>query len=189
MIIDDTNFSDEYPSICAAIEASDFTSIDLEFSGLVVNADGRSEYLDTYEKRYTRIRQTACAFAVLQCGLACFTWSTERNAYLPKVFTFSVFQRLDTASLPRTLLKARADECVGDVFRCQASSMSFLASNNFDFAKCFQHGLPYLNRDQEQRIRAKLDISLEDKDVLIACEDEEFVKAFLYYLVGLFLSI
>lgn len=51
---------------------------------------------------------------------------------------------------------------------CQASSISFLVNQGFDFNKLFKYGIPYLTKDEEEKLNKKL----EEKQK--AREDDEF---------------
>jgi len=42
-------------------------------------------------------------------------------------------------------------------FMCQASSMAFLANQDFDFNKLFKHGIPYLSASEEEKLVKRLE--------------------------------
>jgi CAF1 family ribonuclease len=49
-------------------------------------------------------------------------------------------------------------------FLCQVGSLHFLAKHKFDFNKLFQHGAPYLRREEELRARQDMAAKLERMD-------------------------
>lgn len=185
--IDKENLAASFPIVCDAISRSDFVGIDTEFTGLIAHENGKLEYLDDVETRYQKIRQSAAAFAVLQVGLACFSWSSEQGndtpengQYSSKVFNFYVFQRFDD-SIGFELKKAiRSLESEKHNFMFQSSSLSFLADNDFDFNRCFSKGIPYMNLDQERIVRGSVDLASDNTIQVTAPKDVEFVTTFLY---------
>lgn len=42
-------------------------------------------------------------------------------------------------------------------FMCQASSMAFLSTQDFDFNKLFKYGIPYLNASDEEKLVTRLE--------------------------------
>lgn len=53
---------------------------------------------------------------------------------------------------------------------CQASSIAFLANQDFDFNKLFKYGIPYLNTNEEEKLIKRLEekqkIREENQDVI-----------------------
>ena len=47
---------------------------------------------------------------------------------------------------------------------CQASSISFLANQGFDFNKLFKYGIPYLTKADEEKLNKKLEEKQKMKD-------------------------
>jgi len=42
-------------------------------------------------------------------------------------------------------------------FMCQASSIAFLANQDFDFNKLFKHGIPYVRASEEEKLVKRLE--------------------------------
>lgn len=56
-------------------------------------------------------------------------------------------------------------------FMCQASSIAFLANQDFDFNKLFKHGIPYLNASEEEKLVKRL----EEKQKLKEENNQDFI--------------
>ncbi|XP_023224313.1 poly(A)-specific ribonuclease PARN-like isoform X2 [Centruroides sculpturatus] len=83
-------------------------------------------------------------YAVIQYGVCYFTYNSESKKYIYKPFNFYVF--------PHSLISYGHDRS----FNCQASSLSFLAEQGFDFNKLVNEGISYLNVEEEERIKTKI---------------------------------
>lgn len=84
-------------------------------------------------------------FLLVQFGLAVFTYDSKTQRYTQRSYNFYVF--------PRPLNRAATDHR----FMCQASCMSFLADQGFDFNKLFKEGIPYMTAVEEERLTKKLE--------------------------------
>lgn len=51
-------------------------------------------------------------------------------------------------------------------FMCQASSIAFLANQDFDFNKLFKHGIPYLSASEEEKLVKRLEEKQKLKEEL-----------------------
>lgn len=49
-------------------------------------------------------------------------------------------------------------------FMCQASSITFLVNQNFDFNKLFKYGIPYLNADEEEKLIKRMEEKQKQKE-------------------------
>lgn len=62
-------------------------------------------------------------------------------------------------------------------FMCQASSIAFLANQDFDFNKLFKQGIPYLNANEEEklikRMEEKQKLKEENNQDLIPISDND----------------
>lgn len=47
---------------------------------------------------------------------------------------------------------------------CQASSIVFLANEGFDFNKLFKEGIPYLTKDEEEKLNKKMEDKQKIRD-------------------------
>lgn len=126
------------------IEKADFLAIDVEFSGLFTTVT--NDYLDTYEQLYAKSRQNISQFQVIQMGISLFKMISEKE-FDCHSFNFYIFPTrcsfLDKQDKERYFLS-------------QASSLSFLADNGFDFNKLIREGISYLNLNQEQIVQEKI---------------------------------
>ncbi|KAJ3615199.1 hypothetical protein NHX12_018767 [Muraenolepis orangiensis] len=137
------NFKDCLSSMNCAIEEADFLAIDGEFSGISdgPNVSALTNGLDTPEERYAKLKKHSMDFLLFQFGLCAFKYDPTASKYIVKCFNFYVF--------PKPFNRASPDI----KFICQSSSIDFLASQGFDFNKVFCHGIPYLNQEEEARVR------------------------------------
>ncbi|MGH0165392.1 UNVERIFIED_CONTAM: hypothetical protein FKN15_059724 [Acipenser sinensis] len=137
------NFKDCLNTIYTAIQEAEFLAIDGEFSGI---SDGPSvsaltNGLDTPEERYQKLKKHSMDFLLFQFGLCAFKYNHAEAKYIIKSFNFYVF--------PKPLNRSSQDI----KFVCQSSSIDFLANQGFDFNKVFCCGIPYLNQEEERKLR------------------------------------
>ncbi|PNW86527.1 hypothetical protein CHLRE_02g090276v5 [Chlamydomonas reinhardtii] len=139
------NFAAALPVIRAAIRDATFVAIDAEFTGLSPEGNGGEELLDDYEERYRRIANAASSFVIGQFGISAFKWVPPTSSsgsrggggggvghWEARTFNVYVFPRpLDGLGLDRR-------------FMCQASSLTYLAEQGFDFNKMIRDGVGYL---------------------------------------------
>ncbi|KZC04656.1 Poly(A)-specific ribonuclease PARN [Dufourea novaeangliae] len=91
-------------------------------------------------------------FLLVQFGLSAFTFDTQNHKYSQRSYNFYVF--------PRPLNRA-APDCR---FMCQASSISFLTTQGFDFNKLFKLGIPYLTTSEEEKLVKRLEERQKARD-------------------------
>ncbi|KAG2435130.1 hypothetical protein HXX76_007215 [Chlamydomonas incerta] len=142
------NFAAALPVIRTAIRDATFVAIDAEFTGLSPEGSGGGEELDDYEERYRRIASAASSFVIGQFGISAFKWVPAPAAgggrgggggggggsghWEARTFNVYVFPRPhDGLGLDRR-------------FMCQASSLTYLAEQGFDFNKMIRDGVSYL---------------------------------------------
>lgn len=146
-----------------AIEKADFLAIDVEFSGLFTTVT--NDYLDTYEQLYAKSRQNISQFQVIQMGISLFKMISEKE-FDCHSFNFYIFPSrcsfLDKQDKERYFLS-------------QASSLSFLADNGFDFNKLIKEGISYLNLNQEQIVQEKVKDRNPDNVLISNDADKSFV--------------
>lgn len=93
---------------------------------------------DSTAEYYEKIRHQTHGFAVIQFGFTVFKLIDGRLKL--KSYNVFVYPHHSTQN-----------------FQCQGSSLSFLASNGFDFNKLFAKGLCTLNSKEEEKLRQNLE--------------------------------
>ena len=169
------NFLEYYQEVIEQIKDCSFIAFDTEFSGLL--DDGfREAYLDVPSERYEKLRNGTQQFVIMQFGICLFKKITATK-YTAQPYNFFVFPASPT---PKKI----------DLrFLCQASSMTFLADNNFDFNKWVKQGVFFLSkaeaekyeefkRQAEARRSTRIEVS-EPEDVAFVTNAKEKITAFL----------
>ncbi|KAI1772425.1 CAF1-domain-containing protein [Hypoxylon cercidicola] len=142
MEVNRDNFFWMLPRMLRAAETAQFVAIDLEMSGIAFGYG----HLSSISDAYTKIKEAAEAYQVLQIGFT-FIFNDEKtseyatrsfNCYVSPLFPKGHF----TGALTRHLDRA---------FTISARSYSFLQSHGFDFNQAFDNGVHYLSR-KEQRL-------------------------------------
>ncbi|GIL60258.1 hypothetical protein Vafri_14886 [Volvox africanus] len=145
------NFEVMLPIVRRYLEACDFFAFDCEMTGLFLEGQNHN-YLDDMEERYARIARAAQSFVINQFGLSCFQRQEEpgpdgETQYLAATFNFYLFPR--SARGPAYVASRR--------FMCDAESLSFLASQGFDFNRCIYDGVPFIPVKQRDEMLRQLD--------------------------------
>ncbi|KAJ3215259.1 hypothetical protein HDU67_000675 [Dinochytrium kinnereticum] len=122
--------------------------------------------MDDLETRYGRVRRSAQEFLVIQYGVCTFTWNEKTKKYLAKPFNFPIFPA--TGSSEFGLHRA---------FGCHPGALEFLERNGFDFSRWVRTGVPYLNHDDEDRIRHRIGKLSNRSDIPIDDQNREFVES------------
>ncbi|XP_051173834.1 poly(A)-specific ribonuclease PARN-like isoform X2 [Leptopilina boulardi] len=138
-----TNFQDVMEELDKVLEDASFLCIDTEFTGLNQGPD--STPFDTPAQYYSKLRSGSMNFLLVQFGLSVFTFDDITKKYNQRSYNFYAF--------PHPLNRG-APDCR---FICQASSISFLASQGFDFNKLFNSGIPFLTKNEEERLQKKME--------------------------------
>ncbi|XP_014248579.1 poly(A)-specific ribonuclease PARN-like isoform X2 [Cimex lectularius] len=142
MDVTKSNFKKLLPEILEAIDSSSFLAVDGEFTGL--NNGHNITAFDTPKQYYSKIRSGALDFLFVQFGLSVFKQVKGHERYKNKTYVFYLFPEP---------LNRDAPDCR---FLCQASSLTFLAQNGFNFNKLFREGIPYLKQSDEDSLRETL---------------------------------
>lgn len=138
-----SNFQEVLVELDDILKNATFLAIDGEFTGL--NSGPDAAVFDTPAQYYAKLRAGSMDFLLIQFGLSVFTFNIETQKYSQRSYNFYVFPR----PLNRT-----APDCR---FMCQASCMSFLANQGFDFNKLFKLGIPYLSANEEEKLMKRLE--------------------------------
>jgi len=120
-----------------------FVAIDCEFTGLHTVNDVKTRYSDLPQTRYTRARDSAMTYSLVQLGMAVFLTPESSGAIQVHTYTLNLF--------PSTMFKNSCDFN----FRCQTRSLEFLAQNGFDFNRLFTDAVPYFNIEDEKVFRQR----------------------------------
>lgn len=123
-----TDFQTVLEKLDDELQKASFLSIDTEFTGL---RDGHAKLssLDTPAVRYKKIVKGSLQFMVIQFGLSIFQYKESKQKYEIKTYNFYIF--------PNNSSSCGLNDAK---FLCQASSLSFLASQDFDFNKLIREG-------------------------------------------------
>ena len=131
------NFLEHYQEVIEQIKDCSFIAFDTEFSGLL-DEGFREAYLDVPSERYEKLRNGTQQFVIMQFGI-CLFQKISATKYTAHPYNFFVFPASPT---PKKI----------DLrFLCQASSMTFLAENNFDFNKWVKQGVFFLSKLESEK--------------------------------------
>ena len=145
-----SNFQEVLTELDDILKNATFLGIDGEFTGLNSGPDAGA--FDTPAQYYTKLRAGSMDFLLVQFGLSVFTFDTQTQKYSQRSYNFYVF--------PRPLNRAAPDSR----FMCQASCISFLATQGFDFNKLFNLGIPYLTTIEEEKLVKRLEERQKARD-------------------------
>ncbi|XP_014477829.1 PREDICTED: poly(A)-specific ribonuclease PARN-like [Dinoponera quadriceps] len=151
------NFRDVLSELDNDLKRATFICIDTEFTGL--NSGPETGPFDTPAEYYTKLRMGSMNFLLVQFGLSLFTYNSETKKYSQRSYTFYVFPKP---------MNCQAPDCR---FMCQASSMVFLANQNFDFNKLFKYGIPYLNINEEKKLIKLMEEKQKQREAMRSYHD------------------
>ena len=106
-----------------------FWSFDLEFTGISADRSTKFDQFDTLPERWRKVHACVSQFTVLQYGVCCFAFDPQSRRWTVRPFNFWLFPDASRGST--------------ETFSCQASSLGFLSSCDFDFNKCVSQGVPF----------------------------------------------
>lgn len=133
---------DNLPEILKDIEESAFISFDGEFTGL---ANERNILpFDTSEEFYVKQLKASSGFILVQLGLSCIKVRKNEDGtdkVTCKSYNIYVYPQSKNAT-----------------FLSQGQSLSFLASNGFDFNKLFCNGISFCNAAEEEKLREEVKV-------------------------------
>ncbi|KAI8616793.1 ribonuclease H-like domain-containing protein [Chytriomyces sp. MP71] len=161
------SFRDTLPMLAAALSQCDIIALDTELSGLHRTSAEAAAFEDSPQTRYEKLRSSAQTFAVVQFGVATFTWDPVIKKYVSKAFNFPIFgvTGKQLFSLERRFL-------------VESGAVDFLIQNNFNFDETFKNGIPYVRYDEEARARAAIDAAENPSNNVMPIEekDREYVE-------------
>ncbi|XP_073892899.1 poly(A)-specific ribonuclease PNLDC1 isoform X10 [Macaca fascicularis] len=135
-------FEESLPLLQELVQEADFVGLDIEFTGLRSNLSGPQQIslFDLPSEWYLKTRQSVQQFTICQIGLSVFSAiEGEANKYIAHSCNFFLF--------PTTF------GILDSEFSFQASSVQFLNQYGFNYNKFLKNGIPYMNEEQEKKIR------------------------------------
>ncbi|TKC50021.1 hypothetical protein EI555_012384 [Monodon monoceros] len=135
-------FEQSLPLLQELVLGADFVGLDIEFTGLRSNPSGPQQIslFDLPSEWYLKTRQSVQQFTICQIGLSMFSSiEGESNKYEAHSCNFFLF--------PTTF------GILDSEFSFQASSVQFLNEHGFDYNKFLKNGIPYMNEEQEKKIK------------------------------------
>ncbi|KAM7135370.1 poly(A)-specific ribonuclease PNLDC1 [Molossus nigricans] len=135
-------FEQSLPLLQELVLGADFVGLDIEFTGLRTNLSGSQQIslFDLPSEWYLKTRRSVQQFTICQIGLSVFSSvEGESNKYIAHSCNFFLF--------PTTFGMLDSE------FSFQASSVQFLNQYGFDYNKFLKNGIPYMNEEQEKRIK------------------------------------
>ncbi|CAH2052302.1 unnamed protein product [Thlaspi arvense] len=131
-----SNFKSALDEIRTSIDSSDFVALSLQNTGSYAAAWHRVSAIDTSHTSYFKAKYAAERYQILQFALCPFSLSGPKLTVHP--YNFYLF--------PRDELKLGMPSYS---FSCQASRLTAMAREGFDFNTCIYEGISYLSREQE----------------------------------------
>ncbi|ESQ37066.1 hypothetical protein EUTSA_v10002449mg [Eutrema salsugineum] len=131
-----SNFKSTLDEIRTSIDSSDFVALSLQNTGSYAAAWHRISAIDTPQMSYLKAKYAAERYQILQFALCPFSLRGSKLTVHP--YNFHLF--------PRDELKLGMPSYS---FSCQASRLTAMAREGFDFNACIYEGISYLSREQE----------------------------------------
>ncbi|XP_027702403.1 poly(A)-specific ribonuclease PNLDC1-like isoform X4 [Vombatus ursinus] len=138
-------FEQKLPLLEELVLGSDFLGLDIEFTGLrsIFPKGQQTSLFDSPAEWYLKTKKSIQQFTVCQIGLSMFSsMGRKSNKYIAHSYNFFLF--------PTTL------GIMDSEFSFQASSILFLNQYGFDYNKFLKNGIPYMNEEQEKKIKQDL---------------------------------
>ncbi|CAN7048832.1 hypothetical protein IGI04_026216 [Brassica rapa subsp. trilocularis] len=131
-----SNFKSSLDELRTSIESSDFVALSLQNTGSHAAAWHRVSAIDTPQTSYLKAKYAADRYQIFQFALCPFSLRGSKLTVHP--YNFYLF--------PRDELKLGMPSYS---FSCQASRLTAMAREGFDFNTCIYEGISYLSREQE----------------------------------------
>jgi poly(A)-specific ribonuclease len=147
------NFEDACTFFEELLPLTDFIAFDMEMTGISPmqrNPFGRHSPFDPPHERYLSNREGVMNYMMCQLGFCLVRLDESTQTYRMHPFNFNCFPF--------------SQQWVNDPhFTCQASSLKFLASTQFDFNKWIYKGIPFVSLASSQKIEKSLQRELDEK--------------------------
>ncbi|KAL0742537.1 hypothetical protein Bca4012_084050 [Brassica carinata] len=131
-----SNFKSSLDEFRTSIDSSDFVALSLQSTGSYAAAWHRVSAMDTPQTSYLKAKYAAESYQIFQFALCPFSLHGSKLTVHP--YNFYLF--------PRDELKLGMPSYS---FSCQASRLTAMAREGFDFNTCIYEGISYLSREQE----------------------------------------
>ena len=134
-----SDFQEVLPEIEEAINKCNFLAIDCEFTG--ISTENNVCAFDRPEDAYKKVLHNSSGYITIQVGLTCVSSDPDDNTKITyRSYNFYVYPSFWKNS-----------------FKCQGSSIEFLAKNGFDFNKLFVEGISFCNTEEEKMHRERFE--------------------------------
>lgn len=168
MNVDKDNFDATLAQIKADIDASEFIAIDLELSGITKSTKPTAQSFVNAEQYYGVHKSVSSTFQILQVGLCTFKHTSgegKDKKYSCFPYNFFIF--------PEFHGKRGED----NIIRFSADATQFLRNYKFDFSRVFYKGVPYMKKDEEQKVTTFWEeFFAKQKEVALTEEDQTFLN-------------
>jgi poly(A)-specific ribonuclease len=144
MDVDKVSFEPRLLQILEALSTAHFVSIDLEMSGVSSRSAGPARHKQSLQERYTELKQSAERYQILQIGLTIAQEDSEQGKYVLRPYNFPLNPCIEEKSLD-----------LERIFSFQSGAVDFLLEHGFKIEEPFEHGVPYLSRDEEKLAKQK----------------------------------
>ncbi|KAF2716781.1 CAF1-domain-containing protein [Polychaeton citri CBS 116435] len=168
MEVDKTAFYPVLLDVLTDISEALFVTFDLELSGVCSKAPaggGKGPGRPSLQERYTETKEAAERYEILQFGLTCVQQDVQSGKYVLKPYNFYINPIIEEWGIE-----------IERIFSYQSGAVEFLLKNNFDMARPFTHGVPYMSRPETRLAKerfAKRNIRADIADIQIKPSDTE----------------
>lgn len=130
------NLAEAAAQIEALLPSAAFVAIDEEMTGITLQ--GQAEQIqDLPSRRYSKMRNVASRYNIIQFGLCLFHESESGSGYLARPYNFYIFPEAGAINM-------------------EGSSICFLRDHKMDFNKWIYEGIPYVNKEGAKRLHCSL---------------------------------
>eukprot|EP00931_Biecheleriopsis_adriatica_P094185 TRINITY_DN67867_c0_g1_i1.p1 TRINITY_DN67867_c0_g1~~TRINITY_DN67867_c0_g1_i1.p1 ORF type:complete len:554 (+),score=159.35 TRINITY_DN67867_c0_g1_i1:51-1712(+) len=137
MNVTKSNFEEAAAQIEELLPTATFIAIDEEMTGISI--PGLQERIeDVPARRYAKMREVATRYNIIQFGLALFHERDScENSYIAHVYNFFLFPEAGPVNM-------------------EATGVAFNRDHGMDWNMWIREGVPYVNRESAQKLRASL---------------------------------
>mmetsp|Transcript_102272 Transcript_102272/g.305372 ORF Transcript_102272/g.305372 Transcript_102272/m.305372 type:complete len:555 (-) Transcript_102272:70-1734(-) len=130
------NMAEAAAQIEALLPSAAFVAFDEEMTGISVQ--GQAEQIqDLPSRRYTKMRNVASRYSIIQFGICLFHEEENGSGYLARPYNFYLFPESGAVLM-------------------EGSSICFLRDHKMDFNKWIYEGIPFVNKEGARRLHSSL---------------------------------